>query len=84
MQQWLAMTWEASLLKITAGAALGAVLSWLTTSDVHPLLVAVGAAVIPILVNWLNDQDPRYGIGQRPHYSDLSTTAEMEIQGEDV
>ena len=49
MQQWLATTWEGSLVKITGGAALGAVLSWLTTADVHPLVVAIGAAVIPVV-----------------------------------
>ena len=61
MQQWLATTWEGSLVKITGGAALGAVLSWLTTADVHPLVVAIGAAVIPVVINALNTTDQRYG-----------------------
>ena len=61
MQQWLANTWEGSLVKITAGAALGAVLSWLATADVHPLIVAIGAAVIPVVINALNTTDQRYG-----------------------
>jgi len=58
---WLATTWEGSLVKIGGGAALGAVLSWLMTADVHPLIVAVGAAVIPVIINALNNEDPRYG-----------------------
>ena len=58
---WLATTWEGSLVKIGGGAALGAVLSWLTTADVHPLIVALGAAVIPVLIDALNNEDPRYG-----------------------
>lgn len=62
MKQWLANTWEGSIVKITAGAALGAVASWLMTSDVHPLIVAVGAAVIPVLINALNSADKRYGV----------------------
>ena len=62
MKQWLANTWEGSIVKITAGAALGAVASWLMTSDVHPLIVAIGAAVIPVLVNALNSADKRYGV----------------------
>jgi hypothetical protein len=62
MKQWLANTWEGSIVKITAGAALGAVASWLMTSDVHPLIVAIGAAVIPVLVNALNSADTRYGV----------------------
>ena len=61
MQQWLANTWEGSLVKIAGGVALGAVLSWLATADVHPLIVAIGAAVIPVVINALNKTDPRYG-----------------------
>lgn len=62
MKQWLASTWEGSIVKITAGAALGAIASWLMTSDVHPLIVAIGAAVIPVLINALNSADKRYGV----------------------
>ena len=61
MKHWLATTWEGSILKIAAGAGLGAVLSWLATADVHPLIVAVSAAVIPVIINALNGEDPRYG-----------------------
>lgn len=61
MRQWLANTWEGSLVKIAGGAALGALLSWLTTADVHPLIVAIGAAVIPVVINALNTTDQRYG-----------------------
>lgn len=61
LEKWLAQTWEGSLVKIASGAALGALLSWLTTADVHPLIVAMGAAVIPVVINYLNKQDSRYG-----------------------
>jgi len=61
MKHWLASTWEGSILKIAAGAGLGAVLSWLATADVHPLIVAISAAVIPVIINALNGDDPRYG-----------------------
>jgi len=61
MKHWLASTWEGSIVKIAAGAGLGAVLSWLATADVHPLIVAISAAVIPVIINALNGQDPRYG-----------------------
>ena len=61
MRQWLANTWEGSIVKIAKGAALGALLSWLTTADVHPLIVAIGAAVIPVIINALNTTDQRYG-----------------------
>jgi len=62
MKKWLANTWEGSIVKITAGAALGAIASWLMTADVHPLIVAIGAAVIPVLINALNSADSRYGV----------------------
>jgi len=61
MKHWLATTWEGSILKIATGAALGALLSWLATADVHPLIVAVSAAVIPVIINALNGDDSRYG-----------------------
>jgi hypothetical protein len=62
MRQWLAQTWEGSIVKIAAGAALGAVASWLMTADVHPLIVGIGAAVIPVIINALNSADSRYGV----------------------
>ena len=61
MAQWLAQTWEGSIFKIAAGAALGAIASWVVTADVHPLIVAISAAVIPVIINALNGDDPRYG-----------------------
>jgi len=61
MKHWLASTWEGSIVKIATGAALGALLSWLATADVHPLIVAVSAAVIPVIINALNGEDLRYG-----------------------
>ena len=61
MKHWLATTWEGSILKIASGAALGALLSWLATADVHPLIVAISAAVIPVIINALNGEDTRYG-----------------------
>ena len=61
MKQWLAQTWEGSIVKIAAGAALGAIASWVVTADVHPLIVAISAAVIPVIINAINGDDPRYG-----------------------
>ena len=63
MGKWLARTWQATIVKSVAGASLGAFASWLATSNVHPLIVALGAAVIPVLVNATNTQDTRYGTG---------------------
>jgi len=60
-EDWLAVSPIGSFLKISLGAALGALLSWLLTADVHPLIMAIGAAVIPIAINMINPQDPRYG-----------------------
>lgn len=60
-EDWLAASASGSFIKIIVGAALGAALSWLTTADIHPLIVAISAAVIPIIINTVNPQDPRYG-----------------------
>jgi hypothetical protein len=62
MKKWLANTWEGSVFKIAAGAGLGALASYLMTSDVHPLIVAISAAIIPVLINALNSADSRYGV----------------------
>lgn len=80
--RWLADTWEGSVVKIALGAALGALGSWLATSDVHPLIVAVGAAVVPVLVNALNGQDPRYGRHAYLDPEDIAREPELEIEGE--
>lgn len=61
---WLARSPVASVLKIAVGAGLGAALDYLVTADVSPLVVAVAAAVVPVLVNFLNPADARYGRGK--------------------
>jgi hypothetical protein len=80
--KWLADTWEGSVVKIALGAALGALGSYLATSDVHPLIVAVGAAVIPVLINALNGHDPRYGRQSVLMPEDIARATELEIEGE--
>lgn len=82
MGRWLAQAWEASLTKSIIGAALGAILSWLMTANVEPVLVAIGAAVIPIIINALNKYDPRYGMAKQTPLSDLATSYEFFIEGE--
>lgn len=62
-EAWLATSPTASFLKIMVAAGLGAVGSWVVTAQVHPLVVAIAAAVIPVVINWLNPGDPRYGNG---------------------
>lgn len=83
MGNWLARTWEGTATKAIIGAALGALVSWLATSDIHPLIVAIGSAVIPVAMNYLNPQDPRYGTGSQPKPSDIANSAEFHIEGED-
>jgi hypothetical protein len=80
---WLATTWEGSLVKVALGAALGALASYVATAQVHPLVMALTAAVVPILINALNRQDPRYGLSAAPRLSDVATGEEFEIEGED-
>jgi hypothetical protein len=82
MGKWLAGTWEGTATKAILGAALGALLSWLTTANIHPLIVAIGAAVIPTATDLLNRSDTRMGLGKQPHPDDVATTHEFEIEGE--
>jgi len=82
MGKWLARTWEGTATKAIIGAALGALLSWLVTADVHPLVVAIGSAVVPVAINLLNRDDPRMGIGKQPQPEDIATAHEFDIEGE--
>ena len=66
-ERWLADSPTASFVKIALAAALGALGSYLTTAEVHPLVVALTASVLPIFVNYLNPKDPRYGKGSDGH-----------------
>ena len=75
VREWLANTPEGTAVKVALGAGLGALLSWLTTADIHPLVVAICAAVIPVTINYLNDQDPRYGLGHGPTPPDHANDA---------
>ena len=84
MGRWLSQAWEATLTKSIIGAALGAVLSWLMTSNVEPVFIAIGSAVIPLVINALNKMDPRYGVGKMPMLSDVANMPEIVIEGEDV
>lgn len=82
MGKWLARTWEGTATKAIIGAALGALLSWLVTADVHPLVVAIGSAVVPVAINLLNRDDPRMGVGKKPQPEEIATMHEFEIEGE--
>ena len=66
-EAWLASSPTASFLKITLAAALGALGSYLATAEIHPLAVALSAAVIPVVINALNPLDSRYGKGSQHH-----------------
>ena len=82
MGKWLAVTWEGTLVKSLLGALLGALASWLATADVHPLIVALGAAGIPVIVNALNSEFPFYGRNAQPHPNDVAKAHEFDIEGE--
>lgn len=75
VREWLATTPEGTFFKVALGAALGALASWLATADIHPLIVALSAAVIPVAINYLNDSDPRYGLGHGQELPDHATDA---------
>lgn len=58
---WLAYSPLASFAKIFGAGALGWILLNLDTLNIHPA-VAIGlTSAIPILINWLNPADNRYG-----------------------
>jgi VanZ family protein len=80
--RWLADSPYATVAKIAAAAGLGALIDYLTTSDINPLVVAVAAAVLPVIINALNPADPRYGRGRAPGIYDVATIQEIQQEGE--
>ncbi len=58
---WLAVSPLASFVKIFAAGVLGWVVLNLDNLSVHPA-VAIGlASALPVIINWLNPVDSRYG-----------------------
>jgi hypothetical protein len=66
-ERWLANSPTGSFIKIALAAALGAIGSYLATAEIHPLVVALSAAVLPVVINYLNPKDYRYGRGVEDH-----------------
>ena len=61
LKVWLAYSPLASFAKIFGAGALGWLLINLDTLDIHPAVAMSLASGIPILINWLNPVDNRYG-----------------------
>jgi hypothetical protein len=61
LKVWLAYSPIASFLKVFGAGVLGWVLMNLDTLEVHPAVAMSLASGIPILINWLNPVDNRYG-----------------------
>ena len=58
---WLASSPLASFAKVFAAGVLGWVVLNLDSLNIHPA-VAIGlASALPVIVNWLNPSDSRYG-----------------------
>ena len=64
LKVWLAYSPIASFAKIFGAGVLGWVLMNLDTLEVHPAVAMSLASGIPILINWLNPADNRYGVSE--------------------
>jgi hypothetical protein len=64
LKVWLAYSPIASFAKIFGAGVLGWVLMNLDTLEVHPAVAMSLASGIPILINWLNPVDNRYGVSE--------------------
>lgn len=60
---WLAASPLATAAKVGAAAALGYILMEPDTLGLPPIAVVGIVAAIPVLINWLNPADDRYGNG---------------------
>ena len=64
--EWLASSPIASFAKVFAAGVFGWVVLNIETLDLHPA-VAIGlASALPILINWFNPADARYGATEKP------------------
>jgi hypothetical protein len=59
--QWLASSPLASFAKIFGAGVLGWVVLNLDSLNIHPALAIGLASAIPVIINWLNPDDSRYG-----------------------
>ena len=58
---WLASSPLASFAKVFAAGAIGWIVLNLDNFNIHPA-VAIGlASALPVIINWLNPSDSRYG-----------------------
>lgn len=58
---WLAVSPLASALKVGGSASLVWVLDNVTSLDLSPVVQIGLTAALPVLINWLNTMDFRYG-----------------------
>jgi hypothetical protein len=58
---WLASSPLASFAKVFAAGVLGWVVLNLDSLNIHPAVVIGLASALPVIVNWLNPSDSRYG-----------------------
>lgn len=58
---WLATSPLASFVKIFAAGVLGWFAANIDSVNVHPAIAIGLASAIPVVINWLNPSDSRYG-----------------------
>lgn len=59
--KWLAKSPIASALKIAAAAALVWALENMADFQLEPIVQVALTAALPVIINWLNPEDGRYG-----------------------
>ena len=64
LKVWLAFSPLASFAKIFGAGVLGWVLLNLENLSIHPAIGIGLASALPILINWLNPVDNRYGTSE--------------------
>lgn len=59
--EWFGTSPLASFLRTFGAAALGWILINADTLNLHPAIIIGLVSALPVLINWLNPQDPRFG-----------------------
>lgn len=59
--RWLATSPLASFAKVFAAGALGWIVVNIDSLNLHPAIAIGIASATPVIINWLNPEDGRYG-----------------------
>jgi hypothetical protein len=80
VQNWLATSPLAQILKYSVGALAAVLIDSLASFHLPAAIVLLITGLVPLIVDYINDADPRFGKGTKPTVSDVVTAVEPAIE----